>query len=187
MEPGSDEAYRDQLPGDLLYEFNNLRTTARRPSAAIEGPQICTQAEAARPRGRPRQGLRRGPKQRLPLHARRPGQEDRLGVGADARLPGRASATSSPATGSPRANDSDALFLRLDMPGHIKHKGGDTFSEVYLSYHGTHPRRRVPRRLRAGREVQLPPRAGTRAPSGSSAPTTSATRRPARTAPGWPG
>jgi hypothetical protein len=28
------------------------------------------------------------------------------------------------------------MFLRLDMPGHIKHNRGDTFSEVYLSYHG---------------------------------------------------
>ena len=27
-------------------------------------------------------------------------------------------------------NSSDAMFLRLDMPGHIKHKRGDTFSEV---------------------------------------------------------
>src|SRR5262249_6636235 len=37
-------------------------------------------------------------------------------------------------------NDSDGLFLRLDMPGHIRHKDGDTFSEVYLSYHeGTIP------------------------------------------------
>ena len=34
-----------------------------------------------------------------------------------------------------------ARYLRLDMPGHIKHKGGDTFSEVYLSYHGTIPAR----------------------------------------------
>ena len=24
MEPGSDEAYRDKLPGDLPYAFNNL-------------------------------------------------------------------------------------------------------------------------------------------------------------------
>ena len=36
-------------------------------------------------------------------------------------------------------NDSDALFLRLDMPGHIKHTKGDTFSEVYLSYLGDKP------------------------------------------------
>ncbi len=25
------------------------------------------------------------------------------------------------------------------MPGHVRHKGGDSFSEVYLSYHGTVP------------------------------------------------
>jgi hypothetical protein len=31
-------------------------------------------------------------------------------------------------------NDVDDLFYRIDMPGHIRHKGGDTFSEVYLSY-----------------------------------------------------
>ena len=31
-------------------------------------------------------------------------------------------------------NDSAAMFLRLDMPGHIKHKEGDTFSQVFLSY-----------------------------------------------------
>ena len=31
------------------------------------------------------------------------------------------------------------MFLRVDMPGHIKHKDGDSFSEVYLSYHGRIP------------------------------------------------
>lgn len=31
-------------------------------------------------------------------------------------------------------NDVDDLFYRIDMPGHIKHKGGDTFARVYLSY-----------------------------------------------------
>ncbi len=31
-------------------------------------------------------------------------------------------------------NDVDDLFYRIDMPGHIKHKGDDTFSQVYLSY-----------------------------------------------------
>jgi hypothetical protein len=31
-------------------------------------------------------------------------------------------------------NDVDDLFYRLDMPGHVKHKGGDTFNQVYLSY-----------------------------------------------------
>ncbi|HEV3436204.1 MAG TPA: hypothetical protein VG122_02530 [Gemmata sp.] len=31
-------------------------------------------------------------------------------------------------------NAVDGLFYRIDMPGHIKHKGGDTFEQVYLSY-----------------------------------------------------
>lgn len=33
-------------------------------------------------------------------------------------------------------NAVDDLFYRIDMPGHIKHKAGDTFEEVYLSYMG---------------------------------------------------
>src|SRR5207244_1526542 len=31
-------------------------------------------------------------------------------------------------------NRVDDLFYRVDMPGHIKHNGGDTFEQVYLSY-----------------------------------------------------
>jgi len=34
-------------------------------------------------------------------------------------------------------NDSDALILRIDMPGHLKHQGADSFSEIYLSHMGT--------------------------------------------------
>jgi len=29
------------------------------------------------------------------------------------------------------------LALRVDMPGHLKHDQGDSFSEIHLSYHGT--------------------------------------------------
>ena len=31
-------------------------------------------------------------------------------------------------------NESPAQMLRIDMPGHIKHKDGDTFEHIYLSY-----------------------------------------------------
>ena len=31
------------------------------------------------------------------------------------------------------------VFLRIDMPGHLKHKAGDDFSEIYLSYRGRIP------------------------------------------------
>jgi hypothetical protein len=31
------------------------------------------------------------------------------------------------------------MILRIDMPGHVRHNHGDTFSEVYLSYYGRIP------------------------------------------------
>jgi len=31
------------------------------------------------------------------------------------------------------------MFLRVDMPGHIRHQRGDTFSKIYLSYRGEIP------------------------------------------------
>jgi len=36
-------------------------------------------------------------------------------------------------------NDVDNVFYRIDMPGHIKHNKGDSFTQVYLSYHGLIP------------------------------------------------
>lgn len=37
------------------------------------------------------------------------------------------------------ANDFKEVFLRIDLPGHLKHKRGDTFQEIYLSYEGRVP------------------------------------------------
>jgi len=36
-------------------------------------------------------------------------------------------------------NDMPNVFYRIDMPGHVKHQGGDTFRRIYLSYHGVIP------------------------------------------------
>jgi len=36
-------------------------------------------------------------------------------------------------------NDIDALLFRQDVPGHLRHEGGDSFLQVYLSYHGYLP------------------------------------------------
>ena len=36
-------------------------------------------------------------------------------------------------------NTVDNIALRVDMPGHLKHDKGDSFSQIYLSYHGTIP------------------------------------------------
>ncbi|MGE5194969.1 MAG: hypothetical protein ACM3U2_20955, partial [Deltaproteobacteria bacterium] len=49
MEPGSDEAYRDQLEKELVYTFNNAYH-GKTPKRSIEGPQICTQAKRLEPK-----------------------------------------------------------------------------------------------------------------------------------------
>ena len=36
-------------------------------------------------------------------------------------------------------NTVENLALRIDMPGHLNHKQGDSFSQIYLSYYGTIP------------------------------------------------
>ena len=41
-------------------------------------------------------------------------------------------------------NDSDEMFLRNDTPGCVRHQRGDTFSEMYLSYHGGPKGLRIP-------------------------------------------
>ncbi len=134
MEPGSDERYRDKLAGDLPCVFNNL-VHGRRPKRSIEGPQICTKAGALSPRihrGLDFVGIRQDYTYRLAAPGKVAGSrwEQTIVFPAGERYFVSADKVTT-------ANDGDALFLRLDMPGHIKHDDGDSFSEVYLSYHGT--------------------------------------------------
>jgi hypothetical protein len=107
------------------------------PKHYVEGPQICTQAKKLEPeviKGKdfvvvrlkytftqPAQGLKAGSQWEQTL-VFDPGSRYFLG---SERI------TS--------ANDVDDLFYRIDMPGHIKHKQGDSFEQVYLSYLGTIP------------------------------------------------
>ncbi len=49
MEPGSDEAYRNQLDKELIYQFGNPYH-GKSPKRSIEGPQLCTQAKELSPR-----------------------------------------------------------------------------------------------------------------------------------------
>lgn len=136
MEPGSDEAYRDQLPGDLAYRFNNM-VHGSRPKRSIEGPQICTQAKEVAPE------VIRGPdflavKTRYQYRLAAPGRK--TGSEWEQTLVFPAGKRHFLSCDRIRAvNSSEAMFLRLDMPGHIRHNGGDTFSEVYLSYRGRVP------------------------------------------------
>lgn len=136
LEPGSDEAYRDRLPGDLAYPFNNAYH-GRRPKRSIEGPQICTRAKVLSPRVIRGEGFL-AIEQDFTYTIAAPGKkvgsrwEQTIVFPAGKRYFLSCDRVTS-------VNSSDAMFLRVDMPGHIKHKGGDTFSEIYLSYLGRIP------------------------------------------------
>ena len=101
------------------------------PKHYVEGPQICTQAKVLHP-----QIIRGDNFVAVTMSYRynnRTRQEARIAVGTDDRLSARR-----PLHPQRRAdhkhNTVDDLFYRLDMPGHIKHHGADTFEQVYLSY-----------------------------------------------------
>lgn len=133
MEPGSDEEYRDKLPGDLPYVFNNLHH-GKRPKRSIEGPQICTQAKQLNPtviQDADFVAIKQDHTYTLAAPGKKTGSkwEQTIVFPAGKRYFISADKITS-------KNASDAMFLRIDMPGHIKHKNGDTFSEIYLSYHG---------------------------------------------------
>lgn len=136
MEPGSDAAYRSRLAGDLAYEFGNA-FHGKTPKRSIEGPQICTQAKVLTPQvieGSDFIAI----EQSWTYTLAAPGKEKGSQWVQKIVFPkGRRYFISSDEIHA--ENSSDAMFLRIDMPGHIKHKNGDTFSEVYLSYHGRIP------------------------------------------------
>jgi hypothetical protein len=136
MEPGSDAAYRDQLPGDLPYVFGN-RIHGARAKRSIEGPQICTKANELNPtlvRGTNFLAVKMDYLYRLAAPGKKTGSkwEQTIVFPAGKRYFVSCDKITT-------VNSSDAMFLRLDMPGHIKHKGADTFTEVWLSYVGRIP------------------------------------------------
>jgi hypothetical protein len=133
MEPGSDEAYRDKLPGDLPYLFNNSYH-GKRAKRSVEGPQICTKAGRLAPRvtiGTDFVAVQQYYTYRLAAPGKKAGSrwEQTIVFPAGKRYFVSCDQVTT-------VNDSASMFLRIDMPGHIKHTGGDTFSEIYLSYHG---------------------------------------------------
>jgi len=136
MEPGSDEAYRHKLDPELVYHFNNLYH-GKRAKRSIEGPQICTRARELKPvviRGKDFVAV----KQQFKYRTAAPGRKTGSVWTQILVFPvGRRYFVSMDRIDS--VNDSEAMFLRVDMPGHLRHKKGDTFSRIYLSYHGTIP------------------------------------------------
>jgi hypothetical protein len=132
MEPGSDEAYRDKLEGDLPYIFNNLHH-GKRAKRSIEGPQICTKAKELKPtviKGKDFVAVKQDYQYTIAAPGKKTGSKWAQTIVFPA---GKRYFISSDKVTA--VNASDAMFLRIDLPGHIKHKNGDTFSEVYLSYH----------------------------------------------------
>jgi hypothetical protein len=133
MESGSDEAYRDQLPKEMIYNYNNPYhgKTAKR---SIEGPQICTQAKSLSPtaiKGKDFIAIKTDWNYRTAAPGKKAGSKWEQTI---VFPEGKRYFLSSDKITS--VNDLDAPFLRLDMPGHIKHKNADAFSELYLSYVG---------------------------------------------------
>ena len=131
LEPGSDKPYREKLDPELVYRVNTPYhgKTAKR---CIEGPQICTQARQVSPvvvRGKDFVGVRNSFTYRTAAPGKKTGskwsqtvvfpKDTRYFISSD-----RIDAV----------NNSEAMFLRIDMPGHLKHTEGDTFTEIYLSY-----------------------------------------------------
>ncbi|MBM4004348.1 MAG: hypothetical protein FJ295_13860 [Planctomycetes bacterium] len=136
MEPGSDEAYRDQLPQEMVYQFGNPYH-GKRPKRSIEGPQICTQAKQLTPeviRGNDFVAVKQSFQYRTAAPGKKTGSTWTQSIVFPA---GKRYFISMDRIDA--VNDSEAMFLRIDMPGHIKHRQGDTFSEIYLSYHGRIP------------------------------------------------
>jgi hypothetical protein len=104
------------------------------PKHYVEGPQICTQARELRPEVVRGKGFA---VVRLRYTFNRPGKGYHAGSTWEQTLlflPGVRYFLASERITS--ANDADGLFYRLDMPGHVRHQGGDCFSSIYLSYLG---------------------------------------------------
>lgn len=131
LEPGTDEAYRDQIDPQMIYQFDNL-WHGKTAKHYIEGPQICTKAKVLEPRViRGRDFVAVVMSYQFPWAA--PGRKAGSIWTQTMVFPaGKRYYLCSQRIDS--VNSSPAAFFRIDMPGHIKHTRGDTFSEVYLSY-----------------------------------------------------
>ena len=135
MEDGSDLPYRERLEPELVYQFNNAYHGSR-AKRSIEGPQICTKAGKLEPRViRGKDFVAVTMEYRYTTAA--PGKQ--AGSRWEQRIVFPAGKRYFISTDRVTTKNAGELFQRIDMPGHIKHKGGDTFSEVYLSYHGRIP------------------------------------------------
>ncbi|MFO0928059.1 MAG: hypothetical protein U0736_13650 [Gemmataceae bacterium] len=104
------------------------------PKHYVEGPQICTQAKELKPEVIRGDGF---VAVRLRFRFTQPAAGFKAGSTWEQTLvfrPGLRYVLGSERITS--VNDVDDLFYRIDMPGHVKHRKGDTFAQIYLSYVG---------------------------------------------------
>ncbi len=131
MEPGGDDAWRAELPEHMVYQYGNdyHGKTAKR---SIEGPQICTKAgkiDVEVIRGRDFVALKNTYRYHLAAPGKKTGS---LWTQYPVFPAGKRYFVSMDRIDA--VNDSEDMFLRIDMPGHIKHARGDSFSQIFLSY-----------------------------------------------------
>ncbi|MFN4258822.1 MAG: hypothetical protein ACK4RK_05960 [Gemmataceae bacterium] len=107
------------------------------PKHYIEGPQICTKAKELQPEIVRGAGF-------VAVRLRFRFTEAASGLRAGSTweqtllfLPGVRYVLSGERVTS--VNAVADLFYRIDMPGHIRHQAGDSFTQIYLSYHGIIP------------------------------------------------
>lgn len=104
------------------------------PKHYVEGPQICTQAKKLNPRVIRGKDFVAVVLQHRFTEARQDLKAGSLWQQIMVFQPGKRYILSAEKITS--ANTLDNIFYRIDMPGHIRHQKGDTFSKIYLSYFG---------------------------------------------------
>jgi hypothetical protein len=123
--------WKDDDYGRELKYHGNL------PKHYVEGPQICTQAKKLEPeiiKGKDFVAVRMQFRFTQPAKGFKAGSlwQQTLIFLSNARYIVCSETITS-------VNDVDNLLYRIDMPGHVKHKNGDSFEQIYLSYHGVIP------------------------------------------------
>jgi hypothetical protein len=121
-------------PGERDDGYMNLKLHGKIAKHYVEGPQICTQAKELKPE------IIKGDDflaVRFKYTFHKPGQGYKAGSTWEQTLvfqPGLRYYFSAERITS--VNKVDELTYRIDMPGHIKHKAGDSFANIWLSYEG---------------------------------------------------
>jgi hypothetical protein len=132
MEAGSDAAWREQLKETDRYGFNNLSHGSSHPKRMVEGPQLCPWMKPVQPtitQGKDFVAVETTYNYEYGAPGRNAGSKwtQRIVFPQGKRyflLMDKIDTV----------NDSDEMLLRNDTPGCVRHKQGDTFSEIYLSY-----------------------------------------------------